>query len=500
MNKNAKKLFVFVLAIVCIASLTLVLTSCQKQYDMTGVTFDNKTVDYNGQAQTISVSGTLPQGVTVSYAYYTDEARTAKTDSVIEAGKYYVTASFVGEEGYQQPVDMYAVLTVNKIDASSVSLADKTVDYNGQAQTSAISGTLPQGVTVSYAYYSDSACQNKVDSVVDAGTYYVKATFDCGVNYNQMEELKAKLVVEKIPFANVDVTLKGEYLENDVTPKTVAARSEDEETLYVEYLNAAYTIRTDTYVADGDSSVKPSVKYFRTKNADGTLSDPELTNNTITQVGDVLYVQATFADKNHTDTVIVKKITVQKKTYELSTFEDLAIMRAHIFGGTVNGETVEALERGFRKDVRYVLKNDIDCKGQVWTPVQVAVKTGGSASVVSDNAFCSEFDGKGYEISNYKITSESFDMDEIKNNQFDRHTRLHIGFFGYANECEIHDVTFSNVQITLDKTFADRDFAPAAAGGDVIYYVGVLVGRLDSATAQAMTDGADLYNITVKNS
>lgn len=569
-----------------IEDMTAVLTIIEGNYDLSGIKFDNKVVQYSGQPQTISITGTLPVGVSVAYEYYSDAEHKNKVEAanVVNVGTYYAVASFTGAEGYKKPADMTATLTVSKLDLSGISftdkevpysgeaqeititgklpevlsvsyeyysddkftvkvdadkvvsagtyyvkaiisgkdeteqetltaklvitpvapgtivLADKTVDYNGQTQALAIAGGgLPSGVTVTYHYYLDAKRTQEASSVIDAGVYYVTATFESTGSYVKPDDLEAKLTINKISYDNVDFTVSGTYLENDTTEKTVTARQEEGQTFYVEYQNADYTIKLNTFNADGDTTTRPTIKFFRTQQEDGTLTDPELTNNTIKAVGDVIYMQATFQDKNHNEAVVVKKIIVQKTTFELSTFEDLAIMRAHIFGGTVNGQTVEPLERGFRKSVRYVLKNDIDCENQVWTPVQTAVYRGLSASVVSDHAFCSEFDGKGFTISNYRITADSFDMDEIKDNQIDQHTRLHIGFFGYANECEIHDVTFDKVNITLDEAFVNTDFAPLTAGGDVIYYVGFVVGRLDSSKSQEF-DKSDLYNITVKNS
>ncbi|WP_207736065.1 hypothetical protein, partial [Eubacterium sp. 1001713B170207_170306_E7] len=55
----------------------------------TDLTFENKTVTYNGQPQRLTVAGTLPQGTTVTYA----------PESATDAGSYLVTATISGQ-GY----------------------------------------------------------------------------------------------------------------------------------------------------------------------------------------------------------------------------------------------------------------------------------------------------------------------------------------------------------------------------------------------------------------
>ena len=80
------------------------------KYDMSGVTFEDKTVSYSGEAQTIEISGTLPAGVTVTYTY-TKDGETV--DSAAEAGEYTVTAVFAGDaDNYEAIASMTATLTV----------------------------------------------------------------------------------------------------------------------------------------------------------------------------------------------------------------------------------------------------------------------------------------------------------------------------------------------------------------------------------------------------
>ena len=73
-------------------------------YDMSNVFFNDKSVTYTGDAYSITVTGTLPVGVTVSY---TNNGKT-------EFGTYTITANFTGSEYYNSIESMTATLTIGK--------------------------------------------------------------------------------------------------------------------------------------------------------------------------------------------------------------------------------------------------------------------------------------------------------------------------------------------------------------------------------------------------
>ena len=82
-------------------SLTASLTIEKKVID--NISFNNKTVPYNGEAHFIEIEGELPEGVTVSY----------DINGIIRAGSYEVTASFTDTTGnYIVPLDMKATLDI----------------------------------------------------------------------------------------------------------------------------------------------------------------------------------------------------------------------------------------------------------------------------------------------------------------------------------------------------------------------------------------------------
>jgi len=122
------------------ASMTaaLKINNIKKNYDMSGVVFNGATVVYNGNPQSIYISGALPGGVSVSYV---GNARTA-------VGTYTVTAVFAvaDPENYNVPASMAATLTIKVSDAKySVTVNSAG---NGTARASATSAGAGTVITL----------------------------------------------------------------------------------------------------------------------------------------------------------------------------------------------------------------------------------------------------------------------------------------------------------------------------------------------------------------
>lgn len=127
---------------------------------MSGITFADGNFTYDREAHSIAISGTLPAGVSVSY----------DVGYKVNAGEYTVTATFTGDSAnYNAIPDMTAKLTIAKAayDMSGITFENGSVTYDGEAHSLAISGTLPDGVTVTY----------EDNDKVNAGTYTVTAKF-----------------------------------------------------------------------------------------------------------------------------------------------------------------------------------------------------------------------------------------------------------------------------------------------------------------------------------
>lgn len=132
---------------------------------ITGVTFEDQTFTYDGKEHSISVTGDVPDGVTVAY----------ENNSAVNAGTYEAKAVLSGE-GYVT-LTLDATLTIEKatLDASAFTFKDDTVTYDGKAHSLKVEGELPAGVTVTYSN----------NGKTEAGTYEVKATL-AGSNYNPL--------------------------------------------------------------------------------------------------------------------------------------------------------------------------------------------------------------------------------------------------------------------------------------------------------------------------
>ena len=162
-------------------SMVFDITIAKATYDMSGITFADDRVTYDGEAHSIEIAGTLPDGVSVSY----------DVSYKVNAGEYTVTATFTGDSAnYNAIPDMTAKLTIAKAvyDMSGVTFADGNFTYDGQAHSLVISGTLPTGVSVTYAG----------NDKTNAGEYTVTATFVGDYdNYIAIPDITATLTIAK---------------------------------------------------------------------------------------------------------------------------------------------------------------------------------------------------------------------------------------------------------------------------------------------------------------
>ncbi|MBD5391071.1 DUF5050 domain-containing protein, partial [bacterium] len=179
------------------ATLTANITLYAKWTDLskktiTGITFESKTVMYNGNEQSVLISGTLPTGVTARYT----------NNKAINAGVYNASVTLSGE-GYN-PLTLTATLTISKATFTGLSFEDATFTYDASSHDISVEGTLPANTTISYSCLENSTIKN---TVVNAGVYhitasvtnpnYTTATFDAVLTVN-----KATIVGDGISFTD----------------------------------------------------------------------------------------------------------------------------------------------------------------------------------------------------------------------------------------------------------------------------------------------------------
>ncbi|GHV00828.1 hypothetical protein FACS1894211_09130 [Clostridia bacterium] len=197
---------------------TATFTISNSGYDMSGVTFNNATVTYDGQPHSLTVSGTLPANVTVSYLYdnVPDTGKTA-------VGTYTVTAVFAtSDPNYSAPQSMSATLRIDKAthNMSGVTFANGTFAYDGTVKSLAVSG-LPSGVTVSYLY---GGVPGTGETAV--GTYTVTAVFGVTdtVNYDPPANMTATLTITAGPPNMSGITFPDGTFAYDGTQKSLTVQ------------------------------------------------------------------------------------------------------------------------------------------------------------------------------------------------------------------------------------------------------------------------------------
>ncbi|MBO4534703.1 MAG: hypothetical protein J5755_02060, partial [Clostridia bacterium] len=161
-----------------IADMTATLKINKAVYDMSGVSFPNVTVTYDGKEHVALIAGNLPNGVTVSYA----------DNKLTQAGTIVATASFTGDAVNYEPIpSKSAVITINKAtyDMSGVTFESVTAVYDGEEHVALITGDLPSGVSVSYTD----------NSLTNAGQVTAVASFTGDPNYEDIEDMTATICV-----------------------------------------------------------------------------------------------------------------------------------------------------------------------------------------------------------------------------------------------------------------------------------------------------------------
>ena len=91
-----------------IPEMTATLTVAKATYDMSGIIFEDVTFVKDGTVRSISISGALPDGVSVEYI----------GNGQSEDGVYVVTAVFTGDVNYNDIAPMTAVIIINSIQVS----------------------------------------------------------------------------------------------------------------------------------------------------------------------------------------------------------------------------------------------------------------------------------------------------------------------------------------------------------------------------------------------
>ncbi len=137
-------------------------------YDMSGVTFTDKTETYDGSEKSITISGNLPTGVQVSYTNNTGT----------DAGTYTATATFTGDStNYEAIESKTATLTIKPTEDAVEPTPATNLTYTGQLQSCHTTSGTGANVTldgdlekISAGTYEFTATPNKNHAWSNGGT------------------------------------------------------------------------------------------------------------------------------------------------------------------------------------------------------------------------------------------------------------------------------------------------------------------------------------------
>lgn len=260
-----RKLLLIVLAFISFV-LVIGLCACDKTaptdtgtdlLSITGVTFSNKTVTYDGTEQSVTVIG-LPEGASVTYT----------SNTAINSGTYSATA-LITKEGYN-PLTLTATLTINKLNFTGITFNGLTTTYDASEHTLAATG-VPEFATATYS--GTRTAQN-------AGTYNASVLITAP-NYNDLT-LNATLTINKLNFTGI--TFDG--------------------------LTTTYNASEHTLAATG-------VPEFATATYSGTRT----AQNAGTYNASVLITAPNYNDLTLNATLIINKATLGQFTFYNDTFE-----------------------------------------------------------------------------------------------------------------------------------------------------------------------------------
>ena len=169
------------------------------KHDMSGVKFENKEVVYDGNAHSLSIFGTLPEGV--SSPSYTINAKAGS--SAIDVGEYTVKATFENNDpNYETIPDMEATLkispaeyTVKGVDVvfrneGGLLITNATKIYDGKSVSFDLNdySKLSKKISVSFSILDKDgkvvSSSNKDTKIINAGVYTVKVEFTHADSHN----------------------------------------------------------------------------------------------------------------------------------------------------------------------------------------------------------------------------------------------------------------------------------------------------------------------------
>ena len=190
-----KTLIVALFATAVLSALCFVGCGKPKLEEITGVTFSDVNAVYDGTEKQITVSGTLPDGVSVTYS----------NNKATNAGTYNATATLNGEN-YKEKV-LSATLFIDKAEITGVTVEEnQSVLFDEETHLPEYTGTLPKGVKATFKTNNVETtgvrAVGKYEFVIEfSGKNHKTLSFSCTYKINMDYSGLAEKVIEA--FGNV---------------------------------------------------------------------------------------------------------------------------------------------------------------------------------------------------------------------------------------------------------------------------------------------------------
>ncbi|MEC4114663.1 MBG domain-containing protein [Myroides pelagicus] len=169
------------------------LTLTIEKADIPGGTLEPLEVTYDGTPHPVTLEG-VPAGFDVEYIYK-DKAGNPINGEPVDAGDYTVEVIVKGGDNYNDK-PLTTTVTINKANVLDVDFIDKVVPFTGEEQTIEITGSLPDGVTVTYENANHTT----------PGVYSAIANIIGGGNYNSMTlNARFKIVDARTPNSDAEI-------------------------------------------------------------------------------------------------------------------------------------------------------------------------------------------------------------------------------------------------------------------------------------------------------
>lgn len=208
-----------------------------------GVTVDGNQLSatYNGEEFTLSAVGKVKDkdGAEVTSSYTAEIKVTkngAEVSEIKDAGSYEITVVYtMPAEGayadYEQSFEIKYTLTVEKADfVLDFTFVDKTVEYNSKNQTIAVTGEVPEWLTVEYFLGGE-----KFDGEKEIGEYEITAKFTHENSaYDPIADMTAKLIIVKAKISAPKFTGMYSYTGTGIIVKSSDFESFDSAVLKLE--------------------------------------------------------------------------------------------------------------------------------------------------------------------------------------------------------------------------------------------------------------------------